>query len=284
MKPEVLAFSGILVAALVFSQFVEAGSLDLANYRPEILSERPGVGDVGRILLIVFAGTAFLVVAKLLGLTLRIFVEAGAFAGAYYFVSPFLGDFAGISAGVLMVALRATPYLLFLNLSAVLSILSFAFLFGTFLSWNLVLLTISAMAVYDAVAVLYTKHMKFLWLGSFGNRFGNRFGVFGGLIEHPKWRETFALFFPRKGALSVIGAGDFALPATFVVSVASSGGFYAGLVTAAFLVLSFLLLEKISSDSEKTFDTGIPGIPPMALGACLAALFLISSGVLLPAF
>ncbi len=272
-KTEAIFFGAIILSALLLSRLSLMPGSNIADYRPEIISESPGAFDVLGILGIVLAGTAVLIIAKLLGLTLRIFVEAGNFSGAYYFFGIFLGnEIYGIVGGILSIVLRATPYLFFLNAFATISIVSFSVVFGIFLPWKLALLIISSIAVYDSVAVLYTKHMKFLWFAGVLDK-----------IENPKLRETFGIFFPKSGdGLSLIGAGDFALASLLVVSVGKDGGLIAGLFSAGIIFLSFLLLEKMTVESPKSKETGLPGIPPLSLGAVISCVFLLSLGILRP--
>jgi len=223
----------------------------------------------------VIVGTGFLVLIRLLGLRLRLLVDSSVFIGTYYLFSIFFGFWAGIAAGAIALAIRALPYLISLNFTTFLSIESFSLLFGLFLKWDLVLVLLAGMAVYDVVAVFYTKHMKFLWFG----------GWLDEKVEKPYWRDTLAFFFPEKargskGLVSVIGAGDFALPAMFVVSVAQAGGFLPATICAVFCSAGFLLLERGAGESKRTGVTGIPGIPTIALGAVLGIISCRALGLL----
>jgi presenilin-like A22 family membrane protease len=279
MKREMTVFALVLFSALVLS-FFAARRPDIADYRPEIISSQPGALDILNIIGIVIVGTGVLLAIRLLGLKLRFLVDGSVLIGVYYLVSIFLGFWPGLIGGILAVLIRASPFLIFLNATTFLAVESFALLFGLFLKWDLVLLLLAGMSAYDVLAVFYTKHMKFLWFGSRGkmSALPNLNGL-GARIEKPYWRNTLAFFFTGKN-ISVIGAGDFALPAMLVVSVLNSGGFLPALIVAVGATAGFLLLEFVAGESSKTEVTGIPGIPTITIGAALGLLISLASGLL----
>ena len=132
MRREILTFILILAGALLLS-FFAAKVPDISDYRPEMISENPGAADVLNIIGIVIVGTGALVLIRLLGLRLRFLVDSSVLIGVYYLFSIFFGFWVGLAAGIIAVALRAFPYLFFLNLTTFISIESFAMLFGLFL-------------------------------------------------------------------------------------------------------------------------------------------------------
>ncbi len=268
MKREVVVFFAIQLLAIALA-FASLSRPDIESYRPEIISAVPTALDIAQIVGIVIAGTTVLILIRLVGLRLRLLVDGSVFIATYYLGSIFFGDLPGFLLGAVAVGLRALPFLIFTNATTVISIEAFSILFGLFLKYDLVLLLMAAMSVYDVLAVFYTKHMKFLWFG----------GWLDARIERPFWRDTLALFFPRK-EVSIIGAGDFALPATLVASVVRGGGMIPAAIVALSCAAGFLLLEKVASGSRNTGTTGIPGIPTIALGALFGVLTCRALGLL----
>jgi hypothetical protein len=268
MRREVLVFLFVQIAAILLA-LLALGRPDIESFRPEIISAVPTGWDVAQVVGIVLAGTIVLIAIRLVGLKLRLIVDASVFVATYYLGSIFFGDLAGIALGLAAVIVRATPFLLFTNLTTIVSIESFSILFGLFLRYDLVLLLLAAMSVYDVFAVFYTKHMKFLWFG----------GWLDSKVERPEWRNTLALFFQGRG-VSIIGAGDFALPATLVASVVRAGGALPASIVAVFCAAGFFLLDAIAGKSKKTSVTGIPGIPTISLGALAGVLICRALGLL----
>lgn len=263
MEREAALFLAVLLLAAGIS-YAAAGIPGIGEFRPSMISEDPGTGDLLNIGAIVLAGTALLVIARLLGFRLRLLADLGCFVGAYFLFSIFFGETAGVAAGVCAVAARVSPYLLPLNLTVLLSVEAFALIFGLFLPWHLVILLLAGLAVYDTVSVLYTRHMRFLWFG----------GILSARVDDPRWRDALAFIFPGK-VTSMIGAGDYALPAMLVVSVMVSAGPLAAGIAAASLFCGFVLLELLAERSRETFETGLPGMPTLSLGACLGGLLIL---------
>ena len=79
------------------------------------------------------------------------------------------------------------------------------------------------MSVYDVIAVLYTKHMKFLWLR----------------YKLDTFRKSLVFLFPKENErFSIIGSGDFALPLLFTITTAKIN-LQAGFIAAIFSTIGF---------------------------------------------
>jgi len=150
------------------------------------------------------------------------------------------------------------------NLTSALSIIGFGLLFGLFLPTELVLLLIAAMSIYDVIGVFYTRHIKYIWLGRVG--------------FNPRWRNTLGIVFPEGSHFSLVGSGDFALPLVLTASAATEN-LVGSVILAGFATVGFFALQSYASRTKKTKETGVPGIPILALFCALGVLLAKAAGL-----
>lgn len=215
----------------------------LEDYRPEIISEKPGVQDVLQILLYVIVLTLILLVLKFLGLLrLRFFIDASVFIAAYFYAAILTNNaLMSFIFAILITVLRQMNSLLLFNATSGVAIAACSLLFGLFIPPDIVLLLLAGMSVYDVVGVLYTQHIKYIWIDdAIGGQQKTKSTApnvkskrpqaapvclkkaIGGVV--PSWRNTLALIFPEgDSAMSIVGSGDFAMPALLTVSVTIAG-------------------------------------------------------------
>ncbi len=246
----VLQLMALLLAAPIASQ------PELQEYKPAAITDRPE-RDTFNILSLVVVGTAFLVVLKLLGISLRFLVDLAVFVSGLYFAALIRLPALGIPAGIALLLVRRWDNVTLFNLTTAISVVTFSTLFAAFLPPETVLLLLGAMSLYDAIAVFYTKHMKFLWFRQ----------------KLDSFRRSLVFLFPTGDRFSVIGAGDFSLPLLFTISVARNG-LWQGALAGTAAVLGFSVMQHVSERTWKTEETGVPGIPFIAVFCALSALLL----------
>ncbi len=240
----------------------------LEEFRPEIISEEPDEWDIAEILLYVLIGTVVLLAIRLLGFKLKYFLDFTVFISCYYLGAILTYD--GVAAlvfGFTALAARQLSSILAYNLVSAATVVAFSLIFGLFLEPVLIAILLGLMSLYDVIGVFYTKHIKYIW--------------FGKVEFNPMWRNTLAFVFPGEGAspISLVGVGDFALPALLTVSVALKNPL-AGIVMIIFTSLGFLALQKYAAFCIKTKETGVPGIPILAFFSIIGLILSQSLGLM----
>ena len=300
----------LVIQLLVLSSaLIVAGKPYLEDFRPEIISEKPGVQDVLNILMYVIVLTLILLVLKFLGLLrLRFFIDASVFIAAYFYAAILTNNaLMSFLFAVLVIVLRQANSLLLFNATSCIAIAACSMLFGLFIPPDIVLLLLAGMSIYDVVGVLYTKHIKYIWIDDaitiplIKNAAGEermekpeskntmQRGVKKQALNArrvkpeivPSWRNTLALIFPEgNSTMAIVGSGDFAMPALLTVSVTVAGGILAGLVCLILSSAGFLALHVFSESSPTSRQTGLPGIPLLALSCIIAVMISRLLGIL----
>ncbi len=244
----------------------------VSEFRPELVSEQPQTSDILSIVGLVVVGTAVLIVLKFLRFRMKYLVDLAVLVSSYYLAGIFTNLLLpSLLFALLVLAARQRDSFLLYNASSAVSIVSFSLLFGLFLKPELVLLLMAAMSIYDVLGVLYTRHIKYIWFGMV-KKLPAEF--------NPLWREMIAVVFPqeRKGGYVMVGAGDFALPALLTVNLATSS-LPAGGISLVLSTAGFFVLQKIASMTEKSSETGLPGIPVLAFFSAIALLLARAAGL-----
>lgn len=242
----------------------------LSEFRPELVSEQPQTSDILSIINLVIVGTFVLVVLKFLRFRMKYLADLAVLVSSYYLAGIFTNLFLpSLLFALLVLALRQRDSFFLYNASSAVSIVSFSLLFGLFLKPDLVLLLMAAMSIYDVLGVLYTRHIKYIW-----------FGMVKKLPEfNPVWREMIAVVFPQsRNGYVMIGAGDFAIPALLTVNLATSS-LQAGGISLLSSTAGFFVLQKLASMTEKSSETGLPGIPVLAFFSAIALLLARAAGL-----
>ncbi len=240
------------------------------EFRPEIVSETPRTSDILSIVNLVIVGTVVLVILKFIGFRMRYMVDLAVLVSSYYLAGIVTNLFLpSLAFALLVLVLRRRDSLPLYNASSAVSIIAFSLLFGLFLKPDLIILLMAAMSIYDVIGVLYTRHIKYIW-----------FGMVKKLPEfNPMWRDMIAVIFPQEArGYVMIGAGDFALPALLTVNLATSS-LLAGGISLLLSTAGFFTLQKLASMTTKSSDTGLPGIPVLALFSAIALLLVRAAGL-----
>lgn len=265
---ETIVFFGLQVIVLLLSLHLNRPGIE--EFRPTIISETPTVGDITEIVKFVIIGTVVLLAIRLLKFPLRYFIDFSVLVSGFYLSLMILrNEIVSVSLGLAIVAIRQLENLLLFNLTSSISIVAFSLLFGLFLPGELVVLLLAAMSVYDVIGVFYTKHIKYIWFGSSGLKKTTNFG---------RYRNTLAILFPQGSRFSLIGAGDFALPLILTASTATQN-LVAAAVIGTTATIGFFVLQEFAAKSSKTSETGVPGIPILALFCALGVLLVKAAGL-----
>ncbi len=265
----VIVFFLIQLLAMVTAASVSTKPY-VPEFRPEIVSETPQTSDILSIINLVIIGTVVLVILKFVGFRMRYMVDMAVLVSSYYLAGIVTNLFLpSLIFALLVLVLRGRDSLLLYNASSGVSIVAFSLLFGLFLKPDLVLLLMAVMSIYDVIGVLYTRHIKYIW-----------FGMVKKLPEfNPMWRDMIAVIFPQeKQGYVMIGAGDFALPALLTVNLATSS-LPAGGISLLLSTAGFFTLQKIASMTTKSSETGLPGIPVLAIFSAIALLLVRAAGL-----
>jgi hypothetical protein len=148
----ILQILGALIAPLVFVP---------VEFRPP-LSATPGVLDIGLILVLATFGAVFLIILKFI-IPLRILSHLVVMFSGFY-LGSFFGTMYGIVLGTFNILLRLSNNIWFNNLATAITAIAFGLLIGYFVDPGFSLLLIAALSVYDAIGVLYSKHIQAIWL------------------------------------------------------------------------------------------------------------------------
>lgn len=162
---EIVAF--ILIQLLVLSSaFLVADKPYLEEYRPDIISENPTAWDAVQIIGYVLIITVVLLALKIFGLLrLRYFIDVSILVAAYFYAVLLTNRFIpSLAFALLVLALRQANNLLLFNATSSIAIGSCSLLFGLFIPPDILLLLLAGMSVYDVIGVLYTKHIKYIWI------------------------------------------------------------------------------------------------------------------------
>jgi len=180
------------------------------------------------------------------------------FISIFYILSPFVGVFSVIIAGLIIILLRR-PNWIVINVSALLLAAGISSMFGISLEPLPVIILLLILAVYDAVSVYKTKHMITL------------------AESITKIKAPLLFVIPRKDGDAYMGVGDVVIPNILVVSAqkfTNSPEIFSIKISALLtliggaLGLTFLLIliEKRGGAH--------PGLPYINLGSVLG--FLLS--------
>lgn len=163
-----------------------------------------------------------------------------------------------------LVALRfAFPNVILHNIVIVLALGGVGGIFGMQFSPQAALVILGILAVYDIVAVYYTKHMV-----KMAKAMAQKGALFAVVI--PKQARKVGLSVPKKlrpgGKFMILGGGDLALPLFLAASVAKEN-LWDGVLVSGFALVGLLGMHVVFSFQEK--PRAMPALPPICLGAIL---------------
>ncbi|MFH1426378.1 MAG: presenilin family intramembrane aspartyl protease [Candidatus Kerfeldbacteria bacterium] len=202
----------------------------------------------------------------------KYFFAVGAFAGLYItiyygliqFLHPTATMILAITAALGFLILRALKQWIWLhNLIIVISAAGVARLFGIQFEPKSTAIILAAIAIYDVIAVYYSKHMV-----SMASALFDRQAFFGVII--PKSMELWKLPLNKLKIgenISAMGAGDLAFPLIFALSNLFYNGY-----TAFYFVTAFVFVGVLVMHLFYVFPAGskpIPALPPLVLFAFL---------------
>lgn len=238
-----LEIAGALIAPLVFVP---------VEFRPP-LSAAPGIVDVGFILVLATVGAVALILLKLV-VPLRILSHLVVMFSGFY-LGSFFGSVYGIIAGTACILLRLSNNIWFNNIATALSAISFGLLIGYFVDPGFSLLLIAGLSVYDAIGVLYSKHIQSIWLGQVKNE------PPGFQITREKVLDGILMAIPTRRGFEITGVGDYALPLVLVISAAKIN-MLAGLLIAVFSAFGYSQMQNVRGRV-------LPGMPFIGVGCTL---------------
>ena len=227
------------------------------------ISETPGVIDVGFIFVLAVVGAIVLLIIKLF-IPLR-WISHMVVLSCGFYLGSFWSELWGFLLGFFVLALRFTKDIWLMNISTSICAISFGFLFGAFVSPEFALLLITALAVYDAWGVLYTKHIQKLWLAQHGKKKKMT-------ISKDKIFDGILMAVPTERGFEIMGVGDYALPLVLVISAAKLN-ILAGIIIAIFSTFGYWQLQKVRGKI-------LPGIPFIGVGCALGLLLVKVIGLI----
>lgn len=190
---------------------------------------------------------------------------AAVVAFALVYVDPWPAVGLGIAALILR---RFAPYVAVQNITLIVAASGIAFTIGFATSWKTMAAVLIILAIYDLVAVYGTKHMVVMFRKLLAR------GVYAGFIVPERlhgWIAKPTGVKPSEG-FTLVGTGDVALPAAFVVAVAAVGLHHAlgALVgTLAGLFVTHFIFE------EQRIRKPVPALPAIVAGAILGFLIVL---------
>ncbi|MDP7079437.1 MAG: presenilin family intramembrane aspartyl protease [Candidatus Undinarchaeales archaeon] len=239
--------------------------LHLEQTRPAFISPDKGQENTVNIVAIGIIGTVFLILLKkYLRFKVRYVVIVAVFGSCTY-----LADILGFSAlvstlfGIVVTVLRERmENLHILNASVFVSVLGFGAIFGHWVVPEHAVLLLIVLSIYDIIGVLITQHITYLWFGAY------KF--------EKMWRDVLAfVVHVDESEVILVGAGDFGFPMLFTFSVteflvqtqSKAFGLVGGTMVAISATLGFAALQIYAMRSERSKDTGLPGLPFVTGGA-----------------
>jgi presenilin-like A22 family membrane protease len=246
----ILQISGALIAPLVFVPM---------EFRPP-LSATPGVIDIGLILVLATIGAVILILMKFV-IPLRILSHFVVMFSGFY-LGSFFGTIQGILLGTLSIILRLSNNIWLNNLATSISAIAFGLLIGYFVDPGFSLLLIASLSVYDAIGVLYSKHIQAIWLAKVNK------DESGLKITKEKVLDGILMAIPTRRGYEITGVGDYALPLVLVISVAKLN-LLAGVIVALFSALGYNQMRSVRGQV-------LPGMPFIGVG-CTLGLILVKA-------
>lgn len=250
----ILQLAGAVIAPLIFVPI---------EFRPP-LSATPGVVDVGLILVLATVGAVILIVLKFI-IPLRILSHVVVMFAGFY-LGSFFGSIYGILLGAFSIFLRLSKNIWLNNLATAIAAIAFGLLIGYFVSPSFSMLLIAALSVYDAIGVLYSKHIQSIWLG----KVKKEENIIG--ITKEKVLDGILMAIPTRKGFEITGVGDYALPLVLVISAAKTN-LLAGIIIAVFSSLGYSQMQSVKGRV-------LPGMPFIGVGCTLGLVLVQALGLL----
>ena len=250
----ILQVAGALIAPLIFVP---------VEFRPP-LSATPGALDIGLILLLATVGAIVLIILKFV-IPLRILSHFVVMFSGFY-LGSFFGNIYGILLGTFSILLRLSRNIWLNNLATSIAAISFGLLIGYFVSPSFSLLLIAALSVYDAIGILYSKHIQSIWLGQVKNEQKSV------KITKEKVLDGILMAVPTEKGFEITGVGDYALPLVLVISAARIN-VLAGIIIALFSSLGYSQMQNVRGKI-------LPGMPFIGVGCAFGLVLTQAIGLL----
>ncbi|MBI4133268.1 hypothetical protein HY478_01505 [Candidatus Uhrbacteria bacterium] len=236
---------------------------------PYVLTPEPpmGVWTVLFLFLLVTIVIVFLLRFMPGRMLFTIFFVLAMFTGVWFTADIFLPDTVAVIVAVALVALRyLVPRVAAQNILIIVGVTGIAVSFGLSLPWRTALAVILILALYDIVAVYWTRHMVAMMKGLLA-----RGVIFAAVLpERPHaLRERLDRVHPGEGFM-LVGTGDLALPAIFVASLVPVSTVSALFATAGALIGFILTVELFLGPSR---GKPMPALPPIVAGTLIGFLY-----------
>lgn len=180
----------------------------------------------------------------------------------YAFTIPYSDAISLVLGLALYIARLALP--LARNALAILSAAGIGALIGFSLDPLPVLLLIVAIAVYDIIAVWWTKHMvKF---AQYFGRMQTTFTIAAQEMKEVKVKRKGKMVKELKPSMMQLGTGDLSIPAAFIVTVYKYGSIFFPLAAIAGAAVGLYFILRRAEQEKKVF----PAMPSIVLGSLFA--------------
>lgn len=183
------------------------------------------------------------------------------FSGVWFLGTLIIPRWALIIAIILVAGRYVFPYVLTQNMAIILGVAGIGAALGFVTPWTTTALVLVILAVYDVVAVYFTRHMVAMFKGMM-----ERGVIFALTIpEHPRllWKKMKDIA-PGEGFF-FLGTGDLAVPAVFTASAARAD-FMLGVGAAIGALVGIFFTNLIFQWEHKR---PMPALPPIAFGTLL---------------
>ena len=275
-RPQIILVSVFLFLQLagVFLAYTVSHSPEMKEYmeinRPPAFNPDSGEETVINIVSIGVIGTIVLLSLKKFHLLKLKYIVMIAVFGAGSIVAGIFTDNILLTTlvGLFLLAIRHLfDSLSMINFSVIVSVLGFGAM-GQYIEPVYAIILLFLLSIYDIIGVLYTKHITYLWFGTY--------------VFDTKWRAVLAFIMPvDEREVIMVGAGDFAFPLLltfsstkyFVENSGSFAGIVGGLIIAVGTTLGFAVLQHMAAKSEQSKTTGLPGLPFVTIGGVIGYIF-----------
>ncbi len=253
----IVQICGVAIAYAVTQS--PAIQMHLEETRPAFISPDKGQENTVNIVAIGIVGTVFLILLKkYLRFKVRYVVIVAVFGSCTYLADILgFGALGSVVFGIVVTVLRERlDSVLMLNASVFISVLGFGAIFGHWVVPEHAVVLLIVLSIYDIIGVLITQHITYLWFGAY------KFEKI--------WRDVLAfVVHVDESEIILVGAGDFGFPMLFTFSVTEflvqtqgkAFGLVGGSMVAISATLGFAFLQIYAMRSERSKDTGLPGLP-----------------------
>lgn len=232
-----------------------------------LISPASGTISPARFLIYFVVATAILLVLfkylRSKNVLFNVLLGIALFGGSNVVLTVMIPDpLIAFAAAFVPVILRFTVPLIWVhNIAIILSLAGIGGVFGMNFQPRDAIFVIGVLAIYDVIAVYFTKHMV-----TMAKKMSKTGAMFAIIIpkEISNYNKKVTQVRAGKKGFMMLGGGDLGIPLILAASVASSSAFHA-LLVAEFAALGLIAVHVIYISQKKSKP--IPALPPIAAGA-----------------